>query len=478
MRHPLRPFILGVALSGCTLDTAVKSLGAGSRGGRDSGGESDGGDGGVDGDDATDTGGGTTSSDTGRVRTSGREFWLAYMENLDLTFNGPPEFGVLIDAPDGAIGRIEVPATGYMQEWELAPGEQREVRLPSAIWYPEGSEEVGIFGVKVSADRDIEAVALHWRLYFSEASRLLPIDELDGDYRVLTVPDAMGSGPNGFIVVATEDNTEVAITPAAFTYGLRPEDVEYSVILNEGEVWPVHADGDLSGSRVRSVGGAPIAVFAGAKQPWVGCTAGANSHVWDQLPPVDRWGRHTVVVPFARRSADTVRMVAHEDGTEIQVDCGPPTVLDAGEPLSLEISDATSITSSAPVLVAQVMQGGDCGTGGSVGDPNLVFVTPAPLTRIDARVTVPLATESLASATRHVGVWSPEGDAVEIDDGTPLDAGDGATGTLDGGIHTLTSDGPFNGTVYALGVYDALTWTLGYDCVGCVLDLDAAPACD
>ncbi len=198
--------------------------------------------------------------------------------------NGPPAFSIQLTAPTATSGTLEVPATGYSQAFSLSAGEVASVDLPDAIWYPEGSESVGIFGVRIRSEDPIEAVAFHWRLYFSEASRLLPREELGTDYHVLTVQD-LNDGPTGFTVVATQDGTEVEVTPSAFTLGPRPENTPSIITLNEGEVWPVQANADLSGSRVRSLSGQPIAVFAGARQPIVGCGRGATSHVWEQLPP-------------------------------------------------------------------------------------------------------------------------------------------------------------------------------------------------
>lgn len=484
----MRLYPLVLPLAGCTLDTGIKELGRSTRGGGDSAVVEVPLDTAVSGDtaDPGGEGGGTTGEVPGAARTAGTELWLAYLENLDLAFNGPPFFSVQVTAAEGAVGQLEVPATGYDQPFALAAGETAELELPDAIWYAEGSEEVGIAGVRLTADRPVEAVAFHWRLYFSEASRLLPREELSTEYRVLTVDD-LGGDLTGFTVVATEDATEVEITPTAFTLGLRPADTAYTVTLDQGEVWPVQAQADLSGSLVRSLTGAPLAVFAGARQPIVGCGRGATSHVWDQLPPVDRWGRHVVVVPFARKTADTVRVMAHEDGTAVRVDCGAERVLRAGEVLELEIDAPTALVASAPVLVAQAMQGGDCGGTGSgdpdspgsgtaIGDPSLVFVPPVPMTRDTAEVTVPLRVSSLARATRHVSAWGAEGPPTFA--GSTVEVEDGAVAaTLPGASDTLTGEA-FSGVVHAIGEYDALTWTLGYDCVGCVTALQAAPDCD
>lgn len=483
----MRLYTMLVCLAGCSLDTGIKGLGQVNTPGGDTAADGSAVDTAELGDSADPggEGGGTTGEIPGAARTAGTELWLAYLENLDLAFNGPPFFSVQVTATEGAVGQLEVPATGYSQPFELGEGETAEIDLPDAVWYAEGSEEVGIAGVRLTADRPVEAVAFHWRLYFSEASRLLPREELSTEYRVLTVDD-LGGDLTGFTVVATEDATEVEITPTAFTLGLRPADTAYTVTLDQGEVWPVQAQADLSGSLVRSLTGAPLAVFAGARQPIVGCGRGATSHVWDQLPPVDRWGRHVVVVPFARKTADTVRILAHEDGTVVRVDCGPERVLGAGEVLELEIDAPTELVASAPVLVAQAMQGGDCGGEGpgdpdspgsatAIGDPSLVFVSPVPMTRSAAEVSVPLRVSSLSRATRHVSAWGAAGppafsaSAVEVDGGA-------VAATLPGETDSLAGE-PFSGVVHAIGEYDALTWTLGYDCVGCVAALQDAPDC-
>jgi hypothetical protein len=400
--------------------------------------------------------------------------------------NGPPAFSIQLTAPTATSGTLEVPATGYSQAFSLSAGEVASVDLPDAIWYPEGSESVGIFGVRIRSEDPIEAVAFHWRLYFSEASRLLPREELGTDYHVLTVQD-LNDGPTGFTVVATQDGTEVEVTPSAFTLGLRPENTPYIITLNEGEVWPVQANADLSGSRVRSLSGQPIAVFAGARQPIVGCGRGATSHVWEQLPPIDRWGRHTIVVPYARKSADTVRILADEDGTEVRLDCADPITLDAGEVLELEVDAPLEIIASAPVLVAQVMQGGDCGGEGSgdpdspgsstaIGDPSLAYVPPPPLPRTEAIVQIPLETDSLAAASRHVSAIGSDAPPL-VSGARTEEAGTTTTATFDGPSATV-SGSAFSGLVHAIGSYDALTWTLGYDCRGCVAALQDAPSCE
>jgi hypothetical protein len=480
-------------LAGCTIDTGLEGTDEPNRGGggedpaiRDSGGTGVGGDDtgpvgggdGVGGDGGGGTGGGS-GGDGDRVRTAGMELWLAYMENLTLAFNGPPAFRVVVEAPEGAEGSIDVPATGYTQPFSLAPGAIEEIALPDAIWYAEGSDVAGVAGVRVRADRPVEAVGVHYRVYFSEAARLLPLEELGTDHRVLAVPDLSGQSPSSFVVVATADGTELEVTPSVFTFGLRPADVPYTVALDAGEIWQVQADGDLSGSRVRSLGGQPIAVFAGAREAVAGCGLGANSHVWDQVLPLDRWGRHTEVLPLARKSEDVVRVLAHEDGTEVRLDCGAPVTLDAGEVLERRVSGGVSVTATAPVLVGQVVASGDCDRDGAdpdgglsgVGDPNLIILPPAPLTRPDARFRGLRGVSTLEPATHHVSL---RGAGLAVDGA----AVDGPAVDVAAGDHAASAEDGLQGVAYGLAPYEAYSYHLGYDCTGCLPALQEAPACD
>ena len=395
---------------------------------------------------------GTPPDPARRVRTAGTELWLAYMENLTLAWNGPPSFAVVVEAPDGADGALEVPTTGFSQPFSLAPGEVAELHLPDAIWYADGSDVAGTSGVRVVADRPVEAVGVHYRTYFSEASRLLPREELGTTYRVIAVEDDAAVDPSAFVVVATEDGTEVAITPSTLTYGLRPEGVRYTVVLDAGETWQVQAAGDLSGTLITSVTGQPIAVFGGAREARVGCDAPADSHVWDQLLPLTRWGTRFHALPTARKAADTLVIVAHDDGTTVQLDCGPPRTLDAGEVWRVEVDGVASVTADRPVGVGQVVHSGDC-DGRGVGDPSLTALAPAPLTRTAARVYGPVGVDTLSAATHHVSLI---GGTVEVD-GLPVDASAGAAVELSPGAHTLTGDAPFQGRAYGIAEYEAYT---------------------
>lgn len=484
MKQTLLTFPFLLFFGACSVESAISSITDPGLGGEDSGAP-----GIPDGPDA---------------RTAGTELWLAFMENLSLSTNGPPIFRVLLHAEQDATGSIRAPATGYTQPFSLRAGEVVEVPLPDAILYPQGSDVKAQTGLQIVSDVPIEAAAIHYRVYFTETSIALPTEELGTEYRVLAVPDDDQQDPSAFVVLSTMDGTEVEITPSVTTSGLRPADVPYTVSLNAGETYQVKSGGDLTGSRVRSLGKEPIAVFSGAQQADVACASGEDSHIYDQNYPLRRWGRHYVVVPFAEKAFDRVRILAADDDTEVRVNCGEPLRLSAGAFAEIEVSSPTEITASAPVTVGQISRSGWCDQGEVdvyeidengdrlgpfpeatvIGDPSMVILPPTALTRTQARMrALPGEVYTLQVYPLHrVNAYLPTGgrlrlDGVDVTEQLTMLSDGSHAGALsvEPGNHRLESDSPFQAHAYGFDQYEAYTYHLGYDCVDCVAELTAPP---
>ncbi|MCB9698990.1 MAG: IgGFc-binding protein [Alphaproteobacteria bacterium] len=395
--------------------------------------------------------------------TRGTAFAVGFMENLDLAFNGSPTFSlrVVADAPTEVTVRF--PRTGLVEVHEVGAG-LTALPLPDAILYPQGSDVRGRQGFLVEASAPIDLLAVHDRLYFSEASLILPLTELGTRTRVLAVPSE-GTGRSEFLVVATRDDTTLRITPSQTTLAAFPAGQPVDLTLDAGETWQVQSLEDLSGSLVEA--SAPVAVFGGGVDAEVSCWA--TSHAWDQLLPTTRWGLETHVVPMLGQGGDLVRVASDTDGTEVRLDCGEPVVLDAGEVAAFPLDAPTRITSSHPVAVGQLARGGSC-TASGLGDANLVVTTPTALYR-DGGVAW--------------GPWGERGFSVDPDGRVDVQGWSATFGTTDPEPAselttdaTVALDGPLRGIAYAFTSFDALTFNLGWDCEGCVADLAAPPACD
>ena len=195
--------------------------------------------------------------------TESTEFWLTYLENLDLLFNGDPQFSLYIDAETSGELLVEFPATGLSYEYEYDAGIITEVVLPAGLYYSESSEIATNKGLRITTTTPVELTAFHYRIYFTEATKVLPIESLGSEYYVISFLDFDQNvdSPSSFVVLATEDNTEVEITPTANTTEFRPKDVPFIINLSAGQTFEVQSQGELTGSRIMALNGEKIAVF-------------------------------------------------------------------------------------------------------------------------------------------------------------------------------------------------------------------------
>ena len=420
------------------------------------------------------------------ITTLGTEFFVGYLANLDLASNGPPDFAIVVHAPEGSRGQVEAPHLGMVVPFEVLPGTTQEIRLPPGVYYGDQSEVVGDTGLIVSSDRPISVHAVHYRLFFSDGTLVLPTPELSTRYRVAAVPDDMAFGPSEFVVVATEDFTIVDVTPSVLTLGQKRRGEPFSILLHRGQTYQVQSVGDLSGTLIEA--SSPVAVFGGGRESVVECSA--SSHSWDQLLPVDRWGRDHVVIPH-HLNTDRVVVVADADDTEVTVDCLASRMLNQGEVVWMEVDSPTRITSSRPVLVAQVNRGAIC-TGEFIGDSNLESVLPSALVApsVAARAVVHRSLFNEVDVGGMVHRVAVVADAAEtsvlidgeerIGDFEPVLADPSrlwANVEVQAGDHRVSSTLGVRARGTNFKSFDAVTWAMGYDCVDCRQELGSDPIC-
>jgi hypothetical protein len=274
------------------------------------------------------------------------------------------------------------------------------------------------------------------------------------------------------VVLATEAATEVEITPSVLTVGFRPPGVPFTVTLNAGQSFQLQAMGDLTGTRVRSLDASkPLAVFAGARQAFVNCpTGGADDHLYNQVYPLQYWGRDYFVVPFKNRGGDEVRIVAGDLPVEVNVG-GTVYPLDAGEVVALTVTTPTRILANGPVAVGQFNDSQECNNGQD-GDPCYVFLPATPLRHVRSLWN---ARDGAGTPQHFVNVVVQAGGGVG---GMLLDNVDvsgqflpvpGQSGwwyaqlSILDGSHELLSDKPFQAVAYGMGFYNSYGHALGFD---------------
>ena len=291
------------------------------------------------------------------------------------------------------------------------------------------------------------------------------------------VPDLNGTQ---FAIVATADNTTVTII-LPLQVGLHSANVPFTVTLMQGQTYQLRdtsdALADLTGTRITS--DQPIAVF-GSHQ----CAGIPSADVFfcdylvEQLFPITMWGNSFLTVPLYGRNGYTIRCLAWKTGTQVSVvsDNGVfAGTINSGQILELQLSTASQIISTAPILVAQYADNSDY-DGVVDSDPLMVLVPSINLYGTGYQVEIP-PTNYFPSTSNFLNVVAQTGSAVVgavVVDALAVPGTDfkpfAANGAyswaqllVNTGPHTIaTADGtPIGVTVYGWSQYDAYGYPAG-----------------
>ncbi len=404
--------------------------------------------------------------------TYGTEHWVTFMENILLPFNGAPSFHLVISSEVGSAGTVTIPATGFSFPFSVEAGADTVVTLPNNVYYGLGDEAIFNFGIRVNSEEPVRVYAFHDRAFFSGTTMVLPTTALGTDHVVMARADDDGASPSQLVVMATQENTVVEITPSALTVSFRPPNLPFTVTLNAGQSFQLQSFSDLNGTRVRSLDeNKSIALFAGARQAQVNCTlGGADDHLYEQIYPLGLWGREYHVVPFKDRGGDEVRIMAGLLSASVTVGT-QSFALEPGEVVAVNVNTPRRIQSSAPVAVGQFNDSQECNNNLN-GDPSFIFL-PTALLR-DERF-IWNARNSMNINQHFVNVVVQQNGSVTgmFLDGTNISNQFIAFPNLPNfwyaqvnvttGSHELLSDKPFQATAYGMGFFNGYAYALGFD---------------
>ena len=181
-------------------------------------------------------------------------------------------------------------------------------------------------------------------------------------------------------MVSTANGTQIEITPSVETLSGLQAGVPLTIELNQGEIYQLKSNQDLTGTLVNVTGQesscAPIAVFGGNKFTNVGGCGGNHDFLMEQITPLSSWGRNFLYVPFrSRGGGDYVKILAAEDGTEVEVAGNGTVTLNAGEwTVYKTLLGIREIKASKPILVGQFSRSTAC--DGIEGDPFMLLLSP------------------------------------------------------------------------------------------------------
>lgn len=449
------------------------------------------------------------------IDSHGRDFWITFLPNFHNyksgnSSNQSDSLYIFVAAQrptNGVISYRDRNGQAFQQTFSITdPTQIYSFRIRDAGFELEGFNNSGRFlasggqgeriapqSFHVTTDDDVTVYALSQALLTSDAFLVLPTDAVGSDYYVMAyTSDAqptqggdIASTPSQFAVVATEDSTEVTITPSDPTFINR--NAPQRVILNQGDCYLVQAymgvglseATDLTGTRV--VSNKPIALFAGhqrATMPQWGSKVSRDVLI-EQIPSVDTWGLSAFITPYEQPQGtdmqtvnDLFRVLAAFDNTEVLINGVLTATLSAGGFYESAIRNAAHIEASAPVLVAQFKESTLSGFGGGgsteTGDPFFMLVPPSEQFLDSYRflnvqaMTTESGRSEITYVEQYVTVIAPNGKLGTVElDGNPVNTAlfraisnsgySFASFQVGDGVHTVQADTGVGVYVYGYG---------------------------
>jgi len=321
--------------------------------------------------------------------TEGTDFWFGLMQNRNTGNTHYTE--VTVTSRVGAnftvtYGQGETPIGSYT----VLANKSVIVPINYSLLEAQGSESIENKGIHLRSDNPVNVYALNYRTRSSDVAVIYPTESLGQEYFAMCYsPRYTNSNESNseFLVVASEDNTTVKITPTRNTDKGKLANLPFTVTLNKGQSYQVQAGNtdplgieDLTGSYVSA--NKPIAFFSGAKAvtiPVTGFIGSSYDHLYEQMPPTSTWGKEFYVVPLKSRLKDTYRILAAENNTTIRIE-GTGTVVTLARggfyEFELRSDQACRIISNRKVLLAQFCRSQNADANNGVGDPFMIILSP------------------------------------------------------------------------------------------------------
>lgn len=343
---------------------------------------------------------GSMAQDGANLPTRGKRFWTGFMQNGF----GAQSLRVHVVGTNATSGTVSIPLTGWSTTFSVAANGVAVIAVPITAenW---GSGTVQNKGVLIQTQDSVNVFTSSFQNFTHDISQVLPVNALGNSYRVDSyqgLPNFNNLHKSELLIVATEDGTQVQITPSVNTLSGNPAGSTFTVDLNAGQCYQVQAAFDyldLTGTVVEATSSSgscrPFVVIGGSTCATAPGGCSACDAIFEQLVPRNTWGTRYFTVPIQGVTGNTYRIMADQDNTVVTIGTGSPITLNAGQRHEVNGSNTpVCIQASKPVSVVQLMEGYSCAGN---GDPSLFL-----LSRDDRRSTSALFhTPTSAQISQH-----------------------------------------------------------------------------
>jgi|GEM_PF-1884008 len=355
------------------------------------------------------------------VTNRGTDFWVGYGSHQGMYTGNTQEMTLYLSTEaDTAYVTVTLdssgstPATTWTRTYKIPPFTSISTATTTAYSYSTAAGAIGTIpktgtydarlldegiyrkkAIHIESTVPILAYAYIYDAVNSGAGVLMPVEAWGIGYISVNSKQKYANNCFSWInIIAREDSTLVEVVPSVPTKSGRPANVPFYITLHKGQIYQVmgallSATSDegyeLTGTMVTSFSpGKKIAVFGGSTRTFNACSTGSGGGDNDiqQLFPQQSWGKKYVTAPTSNILGPSYFMrniykVVVSDPTTVVLKNGVPlTGLINGTYYSYESTTADIIEANKPVMVGQFMSGGPCTNAGTVGDPEMFYVSP------------------------------------------------------------------------------------------------------
>ncbi len=412
----------------------------------------------------------------GLLPTKGTDFWFGFPHFPNAAIWNK-RFDVFVTSNVSTSGVIEIPGQGWSQSFTVTANQTTTITVPTLAAENTNSDAVENRGVHLTTQEPVSVFSICIQSYSSDGTQVFPTPSLGTSYCIASYPGLTSADSlcSQLLITATEDGTQVNITPRATTMGGHAAGVPFVVNLNQGQTYQLIAaseTGDLTGTLIEATDSSgecrPFAVFSGTGCTNVPANCFSCDILFDQAIATPFWGKSYYAAPYSFATQYTLRILARQNGTTYSVNGGAAVALNAGQFAEINgITTATCIQANNPISVIQYMEGSSCAVD---GDPSMTYLNSEEQ-KIDnvtfSTVSSMVITQHLVSVimkTAYINQLTLDGVAVPSGAFTAFpfcNTYSYANLNLTQGSHTLDADSGFAAYVYGTGSAESYAYSAG-----------------
>ncbi len=421
--------------------------------------------------------------------TQGKEFYFSFMQNGYRTCNSGgsttyESLSCIISAKRACSGTISNPNTLWSINFNVTANGITTITIPMAQSYSTNSEIAENYGLIVTATDTISLFIANEALNSFDASNVLPLETLGDKYitqNYIPSPSGVTGSCNtnvrsAFIIIATENNTIIDITPTCNTKGGKAANISFSIALNKGQSYQVMSNdkgtaGDLSGSLIQARDCKRIAVFNGNIITGIpqSITDGFD-HIFEQAMPVSYWGNKFAITASMARNGDYIRVTALNNNTEIKINNIVQTTINERNTYEFFLSNSSYYLETSEPCAVFLYQTSNTFDSSTNGDPSMVWITPVEQQVKEITFGTFTATNTIVNHYINIVTATTDINSIRLDNVNISNQFQQLNGNstlsiarinISHGAHTLRSNTGFTAFVYGFGNVRGYAYSIG-----------------